>query len=58
MAIGSGGTWQRKAVYKKDVMLNHFFVLAATWNTDGYLIGLLRGGVPRGGGSLIFPNVP
>ena len=22
------------------------------------IIGLLRGGVPRGGGSLIFPNVP
>ena len=23
-----------------------------------YIIGLLRGGGPRGGGSLIFPNVP
>ena len=39
MAIGSGGTWQRKAVDRKDVMLNQFFVLAATWNTDGYLSG-------------------
>ena len=26
------------------------------WNH--IFIGLLRGGVPRGGGSLIFPNVP
>ena len=27
-------------------------------NLGTIVIGLLRGGVPRGGGSLIFPNVP
>ena len=26
--------------------------------SEGFIIGLLRGGGPRGGVSLIFPNVP
>ena len=39
--------------------LSQFFL--HVWNIYlglPYIIGLLRGGVPRGGGSLIFPKVP
>ena len=40
--VGGGGFWE------------FFFGVVFSWK----IIGLLRGGIPRGGGSLIFPNVP
>ena len=35
-----------------------FLCLPEPWGNDPIFTGLLRGGVPRGGGSLIFPKVP